>query len=654
MCSHLRGKKIHDLNLIKNNITYLPPGTLMNCSSAIQLDLSHNRLKNFNCLTFLSPFKLSHLTIEHNLLKRLQSCRHWPIFHNLQSISLRYNRIWSVDNKAFSFAPNLKTLKLNINNIIFLGKQCFSGLKHLTKLRLDNNLITDLYNNSFLGLNNLRTLLLRNNRISVIFEQVFQDLENLNILDLGGNKITQVTNGSFIGMKSLSKLYLDNNQIKHISGGMFHGVEATLQVLDLESNKISFLTSRQNLTPFSNLRNVYDLKLQSQQPHGLMAIPKGFFTGLHSLRSLYLGNNRLTQLGFDVFDALGNLTFLNLAEDCNGVQNLSPGIFKNLVHLRFLDLENMCLQSLSPNVFSNLTSLKRLQLTKNGLKHIDVSIFDNMTNLSYLDIYKCPLTCTCDNKDFQRWLNVSRVQVVYAFNITCSHDRSLFFHNFDTHVCDLKEKLILFCCSFTFLCLLIIIPIVYSKSYWRLKYNYFLFISWLNERWSSNKDLYKYDAFVSYNTRDEDWVYETMLPMLERCRSSKGLRLCLHHRDFQLGRDIVDNIVDSIHNSRKTLCVVSRSYLRSEWCSMEMQLASYKLFDEMRDVLVLVLLEDIPLRELSTYHRMRKVMLKKTYITWPREPQAQKLFWAKVKKALRGIEVEDDESDSVISDDESR
>lgn len=653
LCSYLRGKKISHLNLLQNHLKYLPNSTLENCSASVEVDLSHNRLKRVDCIAFLKPSNFSTLTIEHNLLKKLTPCNNRPIFPELKSISFRYNRIWSVDYYAFTFAPNLEELKLNINNIIYLTENCFHGLRNLRTLRLDNNLITDLYHSFFYDLRNLETLNLRNNRVSVIFEQVLHTLENLIILDLGGNKITQVKNGSFIGMKRLSKLYLDGNQIKRISGDMFNGVEATLQVLDLKSNQLRYESSHQYLTPFSKLGKVYDLKLEAQQPYGLTVIPKGFFTGLESLRALYLGRNRLTQLGYNDFDDLRNLTYLSLSEDCNGVQNLLPGVFKNLLKLTYLNLENMCIQSLSPDIFTNLTNLRRLQLTKNGLKHINTKIFENMTQLRYLDIWKCPLTCTCNNQEFQRWLNVSNVQVLYAYNLTCSNDRHVYFHSYDlVHVCDLKVKLALCCTTSFFLCLLIIIPIIYSKSYWRIKYNYFLFISWLNERWSSSKDLYKYDAFVSYNTRDEQWVYETMLPMLERGHSSKGLRLCLHHRDFQLGRYIVDNIVDSIHNSRKTLCVVSRSYLRSEWCSLEMQLASYKLFDEMRDVLVLIFLEDIPERELSTYHRMRKVMLKKTYITWPTEPEAQKVFWAKVRKALRGDAVEDDEDDLLFSDDE--
>ncbi|XP_063293068.1 toll-like receptor 13 [Pelobates fuscus] len=639
MCtSFLKGINITTLTLSENKIKILKKDTLKSCTVKTSLDLSRNRLKSVNCLDFMDISEFKTLIIEHNLLKQLTNCINGTKFPNLTYISFQYNRIWSVSEHAFSFAPNLQKLQLNINNIIFFQRESFSGLKSLQLLRLDNNLIPDLFPGLFDNLTELQTLNLRNNRLSVIFNNIFHSLEKLEILDLGGNKITQLEIDCFNGLKSLSKLYLDGNKIQTISSEMFHSVETTLQVLDLKSNQLSFEISRKSFSPFAYLSKLYDLKLQNQQPYGLTTIPQGFFKGLRSLKSLYLAQNRLTNLHADVFDELGQLHFLGLADDCNGVQHLPNGIFKNLTNLHVLSLENICLQTLNPHVFSNLTRLKKLQLTKNALKYINIDVLKNMTNLKYLDIRKCPITCTCKNEFLKPWLNQSQVQVVFPYNMPCPGNPTSLFHDFDTNICDLALRVDLFCGSLSFVFLFIIVPIVYSKLYWCIKYNYFLFIAWLHERWKSDKDMYKYDAFVSYNTHDEEWVYKTMLPSLESCSPSPALRLCLHHRDFQLGRDIIDNIVDSIHNSRKTVCVVSRSYLRSEWCSLEMQLASYKLFSEMKDVLVLILLEDIPDRELSTYHRMRKVMLKKTYINWPSEPEAQKLFWAKLIKALRGID----------------
>ncbi|KAE8593594.1 hypothetical protein XENTR_v10019209 [Xenopus tropicalis] len=632
MCRYLKGFNINTLYLSGNKIKTLNRGTLTDCPLNKTLDLSRNRLKGLGCLEFMSKTNVENLIVEHNLLKELINCSKKSHFPRLRHISFRYNRIWIVKGNAFHFAPNLQTLYLNINNIVFLERYSFSGLGKLRELRLDNNLITDLYENSFANLTELRILNLRNNRVSVIFSKVFYNLGKLTTLDLGGNKITQLKNQSFYGLRSLSKLYLDGNQIKEISRYVFSHVESTLLVLDLKSNHLRYNTTRETYSPFLTLSKLYDLKLQAQQPYGLTAIPQGFFKGLKSLKALYLAQNRISSLSSDAFNELGQLTYLSLAEDCNGIQRLPPGIFKNLKNLQILDLENICLQYMRMEVFSSLTNLKRLLLTKNALTHINIKVFENMTQLKYLDLRKCPLSCTCNNAELQMWFKKGPVQIVLPYNLTCPANENSYFHDFDTHVCDMEIKIKLFCSSFTSILLFIIIPIVYSKFYWMIKYNYFLFVAWLHERWKSEKELYKYDAFVSYNTHDEEWVYKIMLPVLE----TSALRLCLHHRDFQLGRDIIDNIVDSIHNSRKTICVVSRSYLQSEWCSLEMQLASYKLFDEMRDVLVLILLDNIPDRELSTYHRMRKLMLKKTYITWPTEPEAQQLFWAKVQEAVSG------------------
>ena len=184
-----------------------------------------------------------------------------------------------------------------------------------------------------------------------------------------------------------------------------------------------------------------------------------------------------------------------------------------------------------------------------------------------------------------------------------------------------------------------------------MKYGYYVFRAWFSEQWRKlreDEENCEYDAFISYNFNNEAWVLEQLLPNLEGNGSS--FKLCLHHRDFEPGRNIVDNIVSAVYGSRKTLCVVSRNFLQSEWCSLEIQLASYRLFDEHRDVLLLVFLEHIPERELSSYHRMRKVMLRKTYLQWPgsecTDPaMAQLLFWKQLRRALRtGSRMEDEDA----------
>ncbi|XP_075965343.1 toll-like receptor 21 [Anarhichas minor] len=641
----IKVKRITNLGLGGNGIENLTNDTLHYCPNITgTLDLSRNDLKSTGCLEFLNKQEyIKSINVEHNHLTSLQSCKtqNTVLLNNLEELSYRYNRILSVGACAFNYAPNVTTLKLNINTIAYLDINALKGLTRLETLRLDNNLLTDLFSFTFNDNHNLKILNLRNNRISVIFNGTFRSLSNLTTLDLGGNKITYFQPSGLEGLKSLSKFYLDGNNLKQIDSSLYRVFQDTLTVLDLQSNQIRFLNDEIS-SPFINLSRLSDLKLDGQRPFGLTVLPSTFLRGLHSLKSLYLTNNNIYHLAPDAFDDLTGLHFITLDNCCVGVTNLQPGIFKNLRNLTKLIVENMGIQNFSKEVFGNLTKLHTLQLNRNVMQSIPVDALQSLPNLHYLDIRNTPLSCTCENNILQNWtVKNPHVQVVYLYNLPCPNDAKLKFYNFDTKVCyiDLGEYLFLSTAGVIFL--FTVTPLLYVKLYWKMKYGYYVFRSWFSEQWrilSEKDENCKYDAFISYNSSDEQWVMEQLMPNLEGNGSS--FKLCLHHRDFELGRDIVDNIVSAVYSSRKTICVVSRNFLRSEWCSLEIQLASYRLFDEHRDVLLLVFLEEISQRQVSSYHRMRKVMLKKTYLQWPgsdctNPTQAQELFWNQLRRAVR-------------------
>ncbi|XP_067305006.1 toll-like receptor 21 [Pseudorasbora parva] len=663
LCRFLRHRKtqhIPKMILQSNSIKVLKNNTFSHCPNITGvMDLSRNEIKTTDYLQFLhGQNQLESLKMEHNHLTNLKSCSKNKNIYSLRNLSYRYNRILQVNSFAFRNTPKLTTLELNINIIAYMDHKALSGLKDLVTLRLDNNLLTDVYNDSFEDLISLKTLNLRNNQIAVIFNYTFYSLSNLTILDLGGNKITQLKPHAFDGLHSLANLYLDRNRLKKIDGRLFGKLHSTLQVLDLQANNICYFR-KTTFSPFINMSRLLDLKLDAQKPNGINLLPGAFFRGLTSLKSLYLTNNHIIGFGAETFDDLKNLEYLTLKDSCAGIAKLKPGIFKNLRKLKKLSVENMGIKSFSKEVFGNLTGLKTLYLNRNDMMSLDISLLDNLTNLTYIDMRSCPLSCGCQNSDLQNWtLSSKRLQFPYLFNITCQDHPGSYFHNFDTNVCYLDIALYLFSSTFTFTILLTLIPFLYVRLYWKFKYGYYVFRSWFGEQWRRLRDQeekYKYDAFVSYNSADEEWVMEQLLPNLE----GSSFRLCLHHRDFELGRDIVDNIVAAVYGSRKTICVVSQSFLRSEWCSLEIQLASYRLFQEMQDVLLLVFLEPLPKRQLSTYHRMRKVMLKKTYLQWPgsncSDPSsAKELFWNQLKRALRSCNTGSQEEQKMMEENDQR
>lgn len=64
-------------------------------------------------------------------------------------------------------------------------------------------------------------------------------------------------------------------------------------------------------------------------------------------------------------------------------------------------------------------------------------------------------------------------------------------------------------------------------------------------------------------------------------------------------------------------------------------LFSFRLFEEQKDVLILVFLEEIPMSHLAPYYRMKKLLKKRTYLSWPQARNHTELFWHKVRQALQ-------------------
>ncbi|KAF1382098.1 hypothetical protein PFLUV_G00160920 [Perca fluviatilis] len=318
------------------------------------------------------------------------------------------------------------------------------------------------------------------------------------------------------------------------------------------------------------------------------------------------------------------------------LSDLDPGLFQPMPHLQVLDFSETKIKSLDFLFQADLSALRCLKLSGNEITVINETVFQFLPALTYLDLQNNPFTCDCSNAGFIQWVkNSNQTQVVNAYQYTCSFpvaEQGNKLLDFDILSCWMDVSFLCFISSTCLVVLTLLASFFYHFLRWQLAYAYRLFLALLyDSRMRKAGARHLYDAFISYNVDDEAWVYQEMLPVLE---GEQGWRLCLHHRDFQPGKPIVENITDAIYSSRKTICVITRRYLQSEWCSREIQMASFRLFDEQKDVLVLLFLEEIPAHQLSPYYRMRKLVKKRTYLSWPKAGQHTGVFWQNVGRAL--------------------
>ncbi|CAG5887586.1 unnamed protein product [Menidia menidia] len=579
-------KQLQFLSL-EGNFLRKVPDDIRSLGSLQILRLNSNIISRLSCEDFFKTIHLRELTLSNNHISKLDKC----VFKNLSNLTfldLSDNLIWTIESAFQTALHQLEVLNISQNTINIIEGGDFRGLRSLQHLDVVSDKILRVYPEAFDGLINLQTLAVS---LALEYEPKFcklQHLENLTILfSIPDTWKSSYRNNYKTCLKSLRSFTV-------ICNGYHYGFP-----LDVESEMLKDMKDIEEFTAV----NIY-----------VQAPKKDTFEFNHQLKSLTIMKTDLS--------------------------DLDPELFHSIPHLQVLTLSECGLTSLDFVIRANLTALRYLKLSDNEIAVINETVFQSLPALTYLDVANNPFTCDCSNAGFIHWVRTNQqTLVVNAHQYTCSFpvdSRGSMLLDFDIQLCWGSDSFLCFIFSFCLVVATLLASFIYRFMRWQISYSAQLFLAFLyNSRKKMKECSPQFDAFVSYNTHDEDWVYQVMLPELEE---EQGLRLCLHHRDFQPGKPIIDNITDAIYGSRKTICVISRHYLQSEWCSREIQMASFRLFDEKKDVLILLFLEEIHSYELSPYYRMRKMLKKRTYFNWPQAVQHPRVFWQNLKRALQTAE----------------
>ncbi|XP_036030689.1 toll-like receptor 13 [Onychomys torridus] len=623
---------------------------LAKCTKLLFLDLGQNSdLVHLNDSEFDALPSLQRLNLNMCQLSFVSN-KTWSSLQNLTILDLSHNKFKSFPDFAFSPLKGLKSLFLSRNPITELNNLAFSGLFSLKELNLAGCWIVTIDRYSFAQFPNLELLDLGANNIRTLNRGTFRCLKKLNVLILSHNRLEIIEPSAFSGLSCLHHLDLVYNSLSYFHEHLFSSLEK-LQVLKLSFNKIKYETTRTlQHPPFMKLKSLKQLSLEGQQ-NGIQVVPSNFFQGLSSLQELLLGKNPSIFLDHHQFDPLINLTKLDISGTKGGDRSLylNASLFKKLKRLKILRLENNNLDSLVPGMFSSLQSLQVLSLRFNNLKVINQSHLENLKSLMFFDVYGNKLQCNCDNMWFKNWsMNTGEVHIPFLRSYPCQQpDSQSLLIDFDDAMCNFDLGMVYFFCSFSIVLTTMVFSWFSAKMISSLWYGLYICRAWYLTKWNKTEKKFLYDAFVSFSATDEEWVYGELVPALEE-GSQTTFKLCLHHRDFEPGIDIFENIQNAINTSRKTLCVVSNQYLHSEWCRLEVQLASMKMFYEHKDVIILIFLEEIPNYRLSSYHRLRKLVKRQTFITWPDSAHQQPLFWARIRNALGNETVEKENTHLIV------
>ena len=148
--------------------------------------------------------------------------------------------------------------------------------------------------------------------------------------------------------------------------------------------------------------------------------------------------------------------------------------------------------------------------------------------------------------------------------------------------------------------------------------------------YQGHRQQFVYDGFVCYHYSSMKWIIEKMIPELE---SQHGMKLCIHHRDWPAGEVIVDNIMNSIQQSRTTVFIVNKSFAQNLWGREEVDMAYTHFVNDRRNSIIVILMEDIENGEVN--RSLRNLLTNKTYLPWKPGGKKERRFWKTLTKTMR-------------------
>ncbi|XP_002741806.2 toll-like receptor 2 [Saccoglossus kowalevskii] len=419
---------------------------------------------------------------------------------------------------------------------------------------------------------------------------------------IGWNKLSQIFNRTFLRLSNLTRLFVDHSKLDGnlIQLGAFHGL-----------NKLTHLNMGNNPRP------------------GIIQLHSEWLKPLPLLSILSFEYSNLNYIPEDVFANNSKLYLIKLYN--NNLKSIAASTFHNLPELERLFLQHNSLTSLPADMFNGTREVKELNIAHNQLTTISPDTgLQNLASLYKLHVYGNPLDCGCDLIWFRNWIDTTDV-VWNINNVNCSDGKNILKFNPERLQCGFPVLItVMSTLSVVILCTGIVLVIL---NRWQLRYGIFLCRRACRREYAEIErcnDEFEYDVFLSHSSKDVDWVTNVLRPTLEN--PPYNYKLCLDYRDFIVGDTIADNIIDAVQKSRKTAFILTKSFIESEWCYFELEMVRQQMFDEHRDLAILIMKENVSTGDMPGL--LKYLMRKGNYIEWSENKYGNKLFWNKLDNAL--------------------
>ncbi|CAH1794127.1 unnamed protein product [Owenia fusiformis] len=584
---------VHTLDMTHNYLTNIPRW-ICEFKNLVKLDLSHNTIKE----------------IPHDIFQ----CGSFPNFPTMQIIDLSFNKIRRIPSGVFD---NLVINALNINNndIEMIEHGVFSKEHNFYHINCSYNQLTSLD--------------------SIFLQLLAQDPPWENAIykrfDFSHNEIYKF---HYTGFElDFSKVYnfhfnLQYNKFKYINLDLFrpfniHDLNDLITLFSING----FLYIDFSNNPITCDCNMYETKTMLMTMLSFPYLPEIFRDwAVQSTVCMYPADVRGKPLSkLDDTQLICNITekcpekctcirkpdMKRLEVNCSSqsleeLPNSLPLIQNDNSELINLDMSGNLLSEIKNR--SYLPNLGTFDVSSNRLNTIEDEALDNLNaiqkwylhdnqfstlpskmkdmpfpNLSKLTLHGNQLVCDCSTVWLKPWLwaLTEHKRLQYPRMITCETGDIIMEYDFNEDLCNINWGLVV---GLPMLFLTLVAIGLITLYCFR---NVIVLFIRKRREYKEIPEGKEYDVFVGYVTQDVMWIRNVLIPLLE-----PKYKLCIHNRDFEVGKPIVDNIANSIEKSQRSIMVLSPRFLESGWCKEEFLIAHRQYMLNPSQVLIPILLPD--------------------------------------------------------------
>ncbi|XP_061173705.1 toll-like receptor 4 [Saccostrea echinata] len=626
-------QQLKHLYLSSCNIKYIEKGAFVHLNDLEFLDISYNLDLTISVLPNIThdlQYSKIQTLFANNLqctngLSLILRINHIKYLRNtsLKVLSLVQNRIGIIEHLLFMYLP--KTLKyINIDdNPLIYGAYVLEGdfLLNLERLDFDNTYDDpthetgcNYYSNSCDNKEEELTVEGTEYKVSPAFS-FYQLPPKLKSLSIANQKIylPLIDNIGITPQNSLTHLHVQGNliyDIQHLSGLW------RLEYLDF-SNNFCFNITKQ---AFQNMTNLLFLNLSGN----------------------LLGKELKRQSSEHVFDHLRGLKVLDLSY--NWITNLHKDVFVFTSNIENLNLSNNEIESVTFDM-SAASKLRSIDLSSNKIVMMDSKSMDfldaSREKQLFIQMSNNPLQCTCQSMEFLKWMKESSNKYfVDRENYTCTFTdgKKIELRHLEQIITSLERQCTSFTTTIVIVTIILLVTIIFVTSAimyryrWRLRYLYYAgkrSYKGYSRILDTDRE-YQFDAFISYAESER----AEFIPNLLKLERENNFKFCIHSRDFIIGVNVAENITNAIHNSKHTVCFLSKAFLESEFCIYEAQMARMEnIYRGGETTLLIVLVDKDLVAVLPPF--LKDVIREQTYLEYDKEIPEE--FWNAMSQALREI-----------------